>query len=146
MPLATKMHRCTFVDTTDTAMLSDVSDSRDATVGDYDGDGHLDIFVANFADRQDPAYSGSMLSGSNYLYRNTGNGVAGQITFEKATVTTVTDPSDTSTLHAEFGDYDGDGFLDLAVSNFRTTFDLYRNDGNGELLQAPTCITCSFAT
>src|SRR5688500_11197151 len=43
-------------------------------VGDYDGDGHLDIYVGGFADRPDSEYSPAKGPVSNRLLRNDGKG------------------------------------------------------------------------
>jgi hypothetical protein len=67
---------------------------------DYDGDGFADLYVC--------------LLGRNYLYRNRGNG-----TFEDVTVATgVGGPEADMSTAASFGDFDGDGRLDLYVSNY----------------------------
>jgi len=82
--------------------------------GDYDNDGDLDLFVANFDGK------------CNYLYRNLGNG-----TFEKVQAgQIVTDAS--HSVSCCWGDYDNDGFLDLFVANYKGQNDfLYHNNGDG---------------
>lgn len=50
----------TFSDVTEKAHLGDTSWSSGCAVGDYNNDGHLDLYVTNF--------------GSNKLYRNNGDG------------------------------------------------------------------------
>jgi hypothetical protein len=67
-------------------------------VGDYDNDGHPDLYVTNF--------------GPNALYHNNGNG-----TFTDVTSTAGVDDQRWSTS-AAFFDYDRDGFLDLIVVNY----------------------------
>ncbi|MFO0908192.1 MAG: VCBS repeat-containing protein [Isosphaeraceae bacterium] len=62
-------------------------------MGDYDGDGHDDLFVAG--------------SGQTVLYRNEGNGTFRDVT-ERAGVL-----STRWTTAAGFADLDGDGDLDL---------------------------------
>ena len=66
--------------------------------GDYDGDGWVDLYIANF--------------GSNRLLRNRGDG-----TFEDVTGRSRTDDPRWSTA-ATFLDYDRDGRLDLFVANY----------------------------
>jgi hypothetical protein len=80
--------------------------------GDYDNDGDLDLAVAN----------GGWLYGgfANHLYRNDGGALA-------------TDPAWTSSeldrsSSVAWGDYDGDGDLDLAFGNWAQPARLYRND------------------
>jgi hypothetical protein len=65
---------------------------------DYDNDGDLDMFLANDF-------------GADTLYRNNGNG-----TFEDVSKLTQTDDRG-SGMNASFSDVNGDGFLDLYVSN-----------------------------
>ncbi len=68
------------------------------TCGDYDGDGHVDLYLTNY--------------GANKLYRNRGDG-----TFEDVTERSGTGDTRWST-GAVFFDYDGDGDLDLFVANY----------------------------
>lgn len=69
-----------------------------AAVGDYDGDGALDLYVTTY--------------GSNVLYRNNRDG-----TFSDVTRASGADDSRWSTS-AAFLDYDRDGDLDLFVANY----------------------------
>ena len=69
--------------------------------GDYDNDGHTDLFIAN--------------AGKNTLYHNNGDG----------TFTDVTDgsgldrkPAELLSVQGAWFDYDNDGLLDLVVSNY----------------------------
>ena len=92
--------------TTDEAMSNGVA------FGDYNNDGHLDLVFANM---------GSV----NHLY--TGNGTGG---FLRVTAGVVATDSANSRAVA-WGDYDGDGWLDLVVANMNAANFLYRNDGSG---------------
>ena len=83
-----------------------------AAVGDYNGDGLLDIYVTNSA-------------GSNVLYRNNGDGTFADVALSAG----VDDPKGHGN-GAGWGDYDNDGDLDLFVGNFGSS-KLFRNDGDG---------------
>src|ERR1041385_8363067 len=71
-----------------------------AAVGDYDNDGHDDLFITNF-------------NGSNILYHNNGNGTFTNVT-EKAGV----GGGGQWSASAVFFDYDKDGLLDLWVTRY----------------------------
>jgi len=89
--------------------------------GDVDNDGFLDIFVSSSARK-----AGS----SDALYRNDGKGV-----FTKVADSGVADAHPTE--GAGFGDFDGDGKLDLYVANYERPMSvghpdfLYRGLGDG---------------
>ena len=98
---------------------------------DYDNDGNHDLFLANW--------------GSSRLFRNSGDSTFADVTGEAG----VGDPNITyRTMGCAWGDYNRDGFLDLAVVRHMSEADLmasnmkvspgalrpialYRNDGNG---------------
>jgi hypothetical protein len=82
-------------------------------VGDFDGDGHEDIYLCNQL-------------GRNVLYRNRGNGTFEDVT-EKAGVAL----GDRVCVAATFADYDNDGHLDLFVTSTNGGNVLYRNRGDG---------------
>lgn len=82
--------------------------------GDYDNDGDQDVYVANDSVR-------------NLLWRNRGDG-----TFEDVAVTTMSavgaEGRAQSGMGVDLGDYDGDGWLDIAVTNFSDDLNtIYRN-------------------
>ena len=86
--------------------------------GDYDKDGDLDLYIANYE---------FVPSGYNILYRNNGNGTFTDVTLAAG----VHDPNRPA-LAAVFFDYDKDGWPDLYVANDRDRRNsLYRNMGNG---------------
>lgn len=72
-------------------------------VGDYDNDGHEDMFIAN--------------AGGNTLYRNNGNGTFSDVTAGSGLDTK---PENVLSVGAAWFDFDNDGLLDLIVSNYTT--------------------------
>lgn len=88
----------TFDDVTEAAGVGDDSWGCGVCVGDFDNDGHLDLYVTNF--------------GPNLLYRNRGDG-----TFEDVSERAgVDDPG--WGAGASFFDAEGDGDQDLYVANY----------------------------
>ncbi len=96
------------------ALVTDRAISWGASWGDYDNDGDLDVFVANFSGQ------------NNALYRNDGNGA-----FTKITDGIIVSDGGFS-ASTGWGDYDNDGDLDLFVTNAFANVQvknyLYRND------------------
>lgn len=85
---------------------------------DYDGDGDLDIYVAND-------------STANYLLENNGNKTFTE-TALLGGVALSGDGKEQAGMGIDFGDYDNDGHLDLVVTNFSDDYNtLYRNEGGG---------------
>jgi len=83
---------------------------------DYDGDGWVDVFVANDSD-------------ANFLFRNRGNGKFDEVGLD-AGVAFNGDGRAQAGMGADAGDFDGDGLLDIVVTNFaHDTNTLYRNQG-----------------
>jgi len=89
-----------------------------AVFGDYDDDGDQDLFVPN--DRA-----------ANCLFQNQGDGTFVEIG-AVAGVAYNEDGLAESAMGADWGDYDGDGRLDVVVATFQWLPNrLYRNEGNG---------------
>jgi hypothetical protein len=84
--------------------------------GDYDGDGLVDVFLANE-------------EGQSQLYRNLGNMRFEDVT-ERAGLLNTTEPSGFN-VGGYFADIDNDLDLDLFVTNWKVSNRLFRNDGNG---------------
>ena len=125
---------------TDVALAAGVDDrlghANGAGWGDYDNDGDLDLFVANYGD--------------SVLFRNNGNGTFSDVTSDAG----VGDPSNRSrTTGITWGDYDQDGYLDLLVVRHLDDADfdlmaprdfpgavrplaLYHNNGDGTFTNA----------
>jgi tetratricopeptide (TPR) repeat protein len=86
---------------------------------DYDGDGYLDLFIANnlggLFERKTP----------NRLFHNNGDGTFTETT-EQAGLNTIW-----PTIGGAWGDYDNDGRPDLFLSNGLGRSQLYHNNGDG---------------
>jgi hypothetical protein len=92
----------TFEDVTAHAGLlgKDLGFSFGVAAGDYDNDGHEDLFICN--------------AGRNTLYHNNGDGTFTDVTERSG----ITKPKDLLSVAAAWFDYDNDGKLDLIVSNY----------------------------
>jgi hypothetical protein len=86
--------------------------------GDYDNDGWTDIYVAND-------------SVPNFLFHNKGKGIFEEVGF-RAGVALGGEGRPLAGMGTDMGDIDGDGLLDVIVTNLdRETHSLYRNVGKG---------------
>jgi hypothetical protein len=84
--------------------------------GDFDGDGWVDLFVAND-------------STPNFHYRNNGDGTFKEIGFTAGTAVNE-NGSEQGSMGVTAGDYDHDGRLDIFITNFADEYNtLYHNDG-----------------
>jgi enediyne biosynthesis protein E4 len=104
---------------------------------DYDNDGRLDVFFTNGAKLTDPMPESatpdkSELKFWNRLYRQNQDGTFTDVT-EKAGLTGM--PQSYYGMGAAVGDYNGDGFDDLYVTNYGGNT-LYANNGNGTFSDA----------
>ena len=107
----------TFTDVTFDVGMTHRFPTQTAAWADYDNDGFLDLFVGN--------ESSDRLSAACQLYHNRGDG-----TFEDvAQAAGVTNRR--YAKGAVWGDYNGDRFPDLYVSNLNGPNRLYRNNGDG---------------
>jgi tetratricopeptide (TPR) repeat protein len=109
----------TFTDVTKEAGLKVWGPGFTASWIDYDGDGRLDLFIANnlggLFERKTP----------NRLFHNNGDGTFTEVT-EQAGLSTLY-----PTIGGAWGDYDNDGRPDLFLSNGLGRSQLYRNNGDG---------------
>lgn len=133
----------TFKDVTEAAGVALVAHSQTAAFFDYDNDGRLDLLVTNTArwtlganDRTARFYPGPAdfwimaLSPieQNVLYHNNGNG-----TFSDATGSSGLAGKGWGGDVAVF-DYDGDGKIDVLITNMFGASQLYRNLGDGTFI------------
>jgi hypothetical protein len=82
--------------------------------GDYDSDGDLDLYLAQFGPTP-----------QNRLYRNNGNDTFTDVAVASGTV------GNGNSHAAVWGDYDNDGDLDLYLTAHGGTNQLFRNNGDG---------------
>lgn len=120
---------------------------------DYDKDGKLDLFVANYVEWAIEKDLNCTLDGANKsyctpesykgqsarLYHNTGS------KFEDVTASAgVGDPTSKSLGVATF-DYDRDGWVDIFVANDTQPNKLYKNSGNGTFSEVATTAGVAFS-
>jgi len=96
-------------------VTTDGGSSYGCCAADYDNDGYIDLFVANYNE-------------NNFLYRNTSSG------FIRITGDPVVTGSGKST-GCEWIDYDRDGYLDLFVCNRDQVNYLFHNQGDGTFIR-----------
>lgn len=88
---------------------------------DFDGDGWLDIYVANDTTR-------------NFLLKNNGNGTFADVTLLSGTGYNSEGEAEAG-MGVDAGDYNGDGLFDLLVTNYDLeTNALYRNEGRWQFI------------
>ena len=107
-----------FVEATEEAGLKDqaLGFGFGARAADFDGDGKPDLYVANDSD-------------PNYLYRNDGTGHFKEIGVVSSAAFDVNGAAQAS-MGLAVGDADGDGVLDIFVTNFSEDFStLYKGQG-----------------
>lgn len=105
----------TFVDVTRSSLIKTRGPSQAISWGDYNNDGHLDLFVAYESYEQN--------SYPTQLWKNNGDG----------TFTNVAGAAGVESLRGFFkaavwGDYDNDGQLDLILSNYKGQPHLLKNE------------------
>jgi hypothetical protein len=112
----------TFTDVTKEAGLLIPVASQVACWADYDNDGHLDLFVGS-----EPYRVGEKIIPSrSRLFHNHGDG-----TFEEVGIAAGVANEGFMCKGASWGDFDGDGYPDLFVSNQNGPCRLFRNNRDG---------------
>jgi len=91
--------------------------SNCAELADFDGDGALDMFVANYGD-------------VDQIFFNTGTALSTSAGWASA--------SSMNAQGCDVGDVDGDGDVDIVVANENQANQLYLNPGNGNFPTAPS--------
>jgi hypothetical protein len=117
----------TFEEITDRSGIAISGNARSAAFADVDGDGDLDLFVCVTGDYYhqlpDPPFDANDAK-PNKLYLNDGHG-----RFTDASEAWGLGEASRWSLSSLFADYDGDGRVDLLVTNDFGLTNLYRNDG-----------------
>jgi len=118
----------TFDDVTVSAGLAEPISTESAAWGDFDNDGWVDVFVCgeyippveiSRAKQRDPSNRGR-------LYRNRGDGTFVDVAALAGVAV------EQCAKGSAWGDYDGDGRLDLFVSNYVGPCRLFHNEGDGK--------------
>ncbi len=105
-----------FVNQAASAGVADNRNSTSAAWADYDNDGDLDLYVTSFFNEQD------------HLYSNNGDGTFTEVGRSRGLINLERRGSVTSVA---WGDYNGDGHLDLYLGKFYFANALYNNNGDG---------------
>ena len=126
---------------------------------DYDRDGRLDLFAANYIDldlKTAPVpesglcrYKGvpvacgppGLTGGKNVLYRNTGDGHFADVSDASG----ITRASGTYGLGVSTLDFDDDGWVDLYVANDSNPSALYRNNRDGTFADIGVTAGCAYS-
>jgi hypothetical protein len=126
---------------------------------DYDRDGKLDLFVANYIDldlatapvpESGPClYKGVMVAcgppglngGKNMLFHNNGNGTFTDVSESSG----ILKANGTFGLGVLTGDFDNDGWPDIYVANDSTASALYQNQKNGKFVDVALEAGCALS-
>jgi hypothetical protein len=126
---------------------------------DFDRDGHLDLFAANYIDLDLATapvpesglcrYKGvavacgppGLKGGTNILYRNRGDGTFTDVSIPSG----ITKASGTYALGVSTLDFDDDGWVDLYVANDSNPSALYRNNRDGTFTDIGVTAGCAYS-
>ena len=113
----------TFTKVTTGTFVNEIGNSWGSSSVDYDKDGKLDIYTANY-------------NRNNFLYKGNGDG-----SFTKISAGAIVNDGGNS-LNCAWGDYDNDGYPDVFVANANFTTGennfLYKNNGDGTFTKITT--------
>jgi len=119
----------TFTDVTAQAGLDAEHPTQTAAWGDYNNDGHLDLFIGNESSTEEGDNQWVPIPAGRHpaeLYRNNGDGTFTNVAAE-AGLDVVS-----YIKGVQWGDINNDGTLDLYISSWNAPNRLYRNEGPGE--------------
>ena len=105
----------TFINTAAIAGVDNNGNSMSAAFADYDNDGDLDLYVADF-------YA------QDFLYQNQGDGTFNEVGRSRGLVNLERRGNVTSVA---WGDYNTDGLIDFYIGKFYFANELYNNNGDG---------------
>ena len=141
----------TFTDITSQAGVGDGNWSVSASFGDFNLDGHLDLYVVNYLDYQLETAHSCFLEGIHIycgpheypgvrdtLYRNNGDGTFTDVT-SRAGVR-----NSGKGLGVLFTDYNNDGYPDIFVANDAVSDFLYRNNKNGTFTEVALTVGVAY--
>ena len=112
-----------FTEITKQAGFSKSGKGLGVAIADFNGDGHIDVFIAND-------------SIPEFLYQNKGNGTFDEVGLFSGTAVDG-DGHAYAGMGVDFADYDNDGLPDLAISDLAyQKYALYRNVGDGTFTYA----------
>jgi hypothetical protein len=143
-----------FSDVTEKAGVASPGFSASAVWFDYDNDGKLDLFVTHYIDwsiekdqyctldNKNKSYCTPQTykGESSRLYHNKGNGVFEDVTKKAGLL----DPTNKA-LGVALLDYDGDGWMDLFVSNDTEPNKLYHNNHDGTFTDVGITVGVGFS-
>ena len=107
---------------TNQAVAAGVDNNKNSTAAafaDYDNDGDLDLYVADFYEQ-------------DFLYQNDGDDTFTEVGRSRGLIDLIRQGSVTSVA---WGDYNGDGWLDVYTGKYYFANELYENRGDGSFLQ-----------
>ena len=107
-----------FTEVANASGITDFTSTLTIASADYDNDGDLDLFCGTQT---------AGTPGTNFLYRNNGNGTFTNVTSASGLITLA------YTWGSDWGDFDNDGDMDLYIANYNYNYavnQLYRNNGN----------------